>query len=282
MIFKYLIVAFAAIAASSSVAMAQPPQGGPPGGGHGGGPGGGPGGHPILGALDADQDHELSAEEIANASKALQALDKNGDGKLNEEDLGSMGPPGGGRGGPGGPPAGGQGGPGGPGGSAGGADTSDRVNDFASRLLAFDKNDDGKIEKDELPKRMQRVIGNLDQNGDNVLDQSELDDLKKSAKEGTTSDDRSQGRGGAEGGGRRGNRGNRGGGRQGMRGGPGGGGGASRMIEHAFEFDKDGDGKLSREELTEFANNMPQPGGQGGPPGGGPGGRGRPPGGRGR
>jgi len=40
------------------------------------------------------------------------------------------------------------------------------------------------------------------------------------------------------------------------------------VIEHAFEFDKDGDGLLSREELTEFARNMPQPGGRGGPPGG--------------
>ena len=55
------------------------------------------------------------------------------------------------------------------------------------------------------------------------------------------------------------------------------------MIEHAFEFDKDGDGKLSREELTEFAKSMPQQG-AGGPPGGGrggpPGGGGRGPGGR--
>ena len=116
MLIKNALIAIATLAVSTSSLLAQGPPGGPPGGGpHEGGPP--EGGHPIIKALDADENHELSAAEIKNATKALLALDKNGDGMLNEEDLGRMGPPpggehGGGRGGPpgGGPPGGGHGG----------------------------------------------------------------------------------------------------------------------------------------------------------------------------
>lgn len=260
---KNAIVAVAVIAFSTSVAQAQPPQGGPPGAG----------GHPILGALDVDHNHELSAEEIDNATNALKALDKNKDGILNEADLGRMGPPGGGP--PGDGPGGHGGGPpgAGPGGHGGGAaDAGAKTNSFADRLMAFDKNKNGQIEKDELPTRMQAVMANLDGNKDDVLDKSELDELKKAASEASSSGGRIRqqagGRGGPGGG----------------RGGPGGppGGGVDQMIERAFEFDKDGDGKLSREELTSFASSMLPP--RGGPPGmggpgGGPPGRGGPPGG---
>lgn len=48
--------------------------------------------------LDANHDGVLDATEIANASKALLTLDKNGDGKLTQDELrpprpeGGMGP----------------------------------------------------------------------------------------------------------------------------------------------------------------------------------------------
>lgn len=45
------------------------------------------------------------------------------------------------------------------------------------RLLSFDKNKDGKIEKGELPERMQRMFGRFDANGDGVIDATELDNL---------------------------------------------------------------------------------------------------------
>ena len=67
--------------------------GGRPGGGQGGGfrPGGGGGDFlkrlPLYVALDANQDGEIDAEEIANASKSLASLDKNADGKLTEDEL---------------------------------------------------------------------------------------------------------------------------------------------------------------------------------------------------
>ena len=66
-------------------------------------------------------------------------------------------------------------------------------------------------------------------------------------------------------------------------GGPGGPPSPERFVEHAMKFDADGDGKLDREELTKFAEEIQQmrvgPGGRGGPGGpggerGGPGGRG--------
>ena len=72
------------------------------------GPGGGPGGMrqgpPILQALDTNKDGRLDATEIANASKALKTLDKNGDGELTQDEIGGPRRGGGERGGPGGGP----------------------------------------------------------------------------------------------------------------------------------------------------------------------------------
>ena len=80
----------------------RPGPGGPPEG-FPGGPGG-PGGvrppHPLMRALDRDGDQVLSAEEIANAPRALLALDRDSDGTLSLEELRPPRPPGG----PGGPP----------------------------------------------------------------------------------------------------------------------------------------------------------------------------------
>jgi hypothetical protein len=103
------------------LALAQPPgppdgDGPPPVRGRRGGPGGGPGddgprrpGPPIMAALDANRDGELSPEEIRNAAAALKTLDHNRDGVL---DLSELDPRGGNPDGPDGPrPGGGFGGP---------------------------------------------------------------------------------------------------------------------------------------------------------------------------
>lgn len=47
----------------------------------------GPGGHPIIRALDADKDGEISAAEIANAPAALKTLDLDGDGAISAAEL---------------------------------------------------------------------------------------------------------------------------------------------------------------------------------------------------
>ena len=57
---------------------------------------------PVLVALDADKDGEISEKEIANATAALKTLDKNKDGKLTEDEVrpdfgGRRGGPGGDR-----------------------------------------------------------------------------------------------------------------------------------------------------------------------------------------
>jgi Ca2+-binding EF-hand superfamily protein len=43
--------------------------------------------HPVLAALDADHDGEISTREMQNASAALKSLDSNGDGRLTPDEL---------------------------------------------------------------------------------------------------------------------------------------------------------------------------------------------------
>jgi hypothetical protein len=62
--------------------------------------------HPLESALDADDDGEISADEIAKASDALKKLDRNGDGKLTGREYRPPHPPGMGP-----PPRDGEGGP---------------------------------------------------------------------------------------------------------------------------------------------------------------------------
>jgi len=112
---KNALTLAAVLGALSLTAYAQD-AGGPPQDGQGGGKGG-PGGGPgmggrrpaplIIGALDANHDGVIDADEIANATAALKTLDKNGDGKLTRDEF--MGKPPGGR-----PQGGGEGKGGGP------------------------------------------------------------------------------------------------------------------------------------------------------------------------
>ena len=84
------------------------PAGRPGGAGGFGGPPGGTGGFmrmfPIMAALDADGNGQISTEEIKAAPAALKKLDKNNDGKLTDAELLPSFPGGGGsvRGGRGG------------------------------------------------------------------------------------------------------------------------------------------------------------------------------------
>jgi collagen type III alpha len=186
---------------------------------------------PVMAALDENADGELSTSEIEGASAALKSLDKNNDGRLDGEELRPRGRGRGEGSGPGDAPEGGPGpGPGGPGGDPGA---------FMERLKQADSNGDGKISKDEAPERLKNNFDRLDGNGDGFIDEQEMR---------TMSDRR---------GGRRGPGGPDGppeGGTAGAAGGPGGRGfGPEAMIDRMFQFDADGDGKLTREELAKMA-----------------------------
>ncbi|MDP7014552.1 MAG: PEP/pyruvate-binding domain-containing protein [Pirellulaceae bacterium] len=79
------------------VAQGQPPRGPqPPGGGRGGFQ---PPKPPVLEALDANKDGEISAQELRNAVEALRKLDKNRDGEIAGSELQPAGIPFAGRGG---------------------------------------------------------------------------------------------------------------------------------------------------------------------------------------
>lgn len=70
----------------------RPNRGGP--GRHGHGPGMFRIGHPVVRALDADKDRELSAAELSGASAALRALDTNKDGSVAKDELHPLPPAG--------------------------------------------------------------------------------------------------------------------------------------------------------------------------------------------
>ncbi|MFP6619515.1 MAG: hypothetical protein VB877_09235 [Pirellulaceae bacterium] len=130
---------------------------------------------PIIQALDADQNGEISAKEIANAVAALKKIDANGDGKLTMEE---MMPAGIGRGaqGRGAQGRGGEGQPQGRGAQGRGA-AGGNTADIVSRIMANDKNGDGKIDKEELPERMQRILERADANKDGALDKGEIEKM---------------------------------------------------------------------------------------------------------
>jgi Ca2+-binding EF-hand superfamily protein len=146
------------------------PDGAPEGRPNPGGPGPGPGG-PVLRALDADGDGEISASELADATKALAKLDKNGDGKLTRDEIG--------------PPPGArpevrrdEATPATP--ASGGA----FVEQFLARLKEADKNGYKKISKDEAPDRIKDRFDRLDSNSDGQLDESELKAMVERMRQG--------------------------------------------------------------------------------------------------
>ena len=130
---------------------------------------------PLMLALDADRDGEISAEEIKNAVAALKKLDRDGNGKLTQEELRPQ------FGGPGG--FGGRGGPG-----------------FVERAMRMDRNKDGKIDKSEMPEPMQRMFERLDANGDGAIDKAEVEAAAERIQRGRGGPPRDGGRGDRPGG----------------------------------------------------------------------------------
>ena len=99
--------------------------------------------HPVLAALDADHDGEISESEIQNAAAALKTLDTNGDGKLTQDEL-----------------------------------LPDPVANAVFFVMRLDANGDGKISKDErsgeLGSRYRDLLDAADQNQDGFVTKEEL------------------------------------------------------------------------------------------------------------
>jgi len=177
----------------ASVSFAQP----------GGRPGGRPGpGHapPLIQALDADKDGEISADEIANAAKNLKKLDKNEDGKLTRDELR---PEGAGEGRPGGR---GEGRPrdGRPGEGRGAGRPGFGANPEAmvKRMFENDTNEDGKLTANEVPEPFRRMIDRADKNDDKAVDREEALQFAKEMQKRFAAGGRGEGREGRPGEGR--------------------------------------------------------------------------------
>lgn len=150
-----------------------------------GGPEGGPRGGgmmrmiPVMAALDTNADGTISADEIKNASESLKKLDLNKDGQLTEDELRPQGGPRGegprGEDGPRGP---GQGGP--------------NLETLVNRILANDKNGDGKIEVSEVEARMAGIVRRADSNQDGFATREELSTLFANETGRPNRDDRPQ------------------------------------------------------------------------------------------
>ena len=151
------------------VAMSQPPEGrdGPPRRPENGGDHHHPPHDQLREALDADHDHQLSAEEIKNATAAILSLDTNNDGMLTDDEFRPPMPPGGPEGrGPEGRGPEGRGpegrGPEGRGpegrGAPGGPPSPERL---VERAMTFDTDGDGKLDKNELTKFAEEMMSRM-------------------------------------------------------------------------------------------------------------------------
>ena len=155
--------------ASAILATAQPPE--PP-------PGRPMPPHPdpLRRALDTNGDHELDADEISKAAEALAALDANKDGRVTRDELIPRPPVGGPGRGPG--DRGGDGRPGPAGESGGPPPQGDpgrppREGDgfrpppgpdperFVERAMSFDADGDGKLDRAELGKFAEEMMGRM-------------------------------------------------------------------------------------------------------------------------
>jgi Ca2+-binding EF-hand superfamily protein len=99
----------------------------------------------VLMALDTDHDGQLSAAEIANASASLRSLDRNGDGEITFDEL-----------------------------EPSRTDAGASPDQLVAMLMAFDKNSDGVLTLDEVPERMQPMFQRGDANHDGKLTSDEI------------------------------------------------------------------------------------------------------------
>jgi Ca2+-binding EF-hand superfamily protein len=205
------------------------------GGGQPGQPGFGRGpgrGRPSVAftVLDVNADGVLDAQEIAAAPASLAKLDKNSDGQITSDEVRPAMPEGRGRGGPG------------RGEEQEGDSPAQLADDTVKALMAFDANGDGKLSRAELPPRFQGIFDRGDTNKDGFLTP---DEIRKALAAQTPPPDAEGrgGRGGGEGGRGEGGRGEGRGGEMNF----------IRMDPILAAVDSNGDGVISAEEIRNSA-----------------------------
>ena len=104
---------------------------------------------PAFGALDADDDGEISAAEIDAAAESLATLDEDGDGQLSEDELRPRG------GGPIGGPA-------------------RTPPEATAAFMAFDADADGLLERTELTSQFLSLLTRADGDGDGAASEAEI------------------------------------------------------------------------------------------------------------
>ena len=184
-------------------------------------------GHPLMMLFDTDRDGEISAAEIAGADKVLLGMDRNGDGMLTPEEMPR-------------PPRPDMDGPAGdrperpdrPGRPGGDRPEGDRLDDtmVMQRLEGMDQDGDGKLSKEEAGPRLAPMFDRADGDGDGMIDQAELRRIIEMMMRRGEGGDRPGRPGAAD------------------QGGP---DRAAMMVERLKTLDKDGDGKISKEEAPE-------------------------------
>ena len=100
--------------------------------------------NPMFQAIDADGDGVITSKELRRAIVALKKLDTDGDGNITMAEVRP------------------QSGPGGP------------MGDPAQIITENDKNNDGKLQQEEIPPYLARMFEGADTNGDGAIDRDEL------------------------------------------------------------------------------------------------------------
>lgn len=104
---------------------------------------------PAFGALDADEDGQISAAEIDAAPESLVSLDADGDGRLSVDELRPPPPP----------PIGGP---------------ARTPSEATAAFLAFDANGDGALGGAELPSQFVSLLSRADADGDGAATAAEI------------------------------------------------------------------------------------------------------------